>query len=46
MGLMTKAVIRSKLGLPCKVRCNGREVTLNLKPAEQCTLDGQLKSGL
>jgi alpha-L-fucosidase 2 len=38
-----KAVIRSSLGLPCKVRYDGQEVMLNLKRGESATLDSQLK---
>jgi alpha-L-fucosidase 2 len=38
-----KAVIRSSLGLPCKVRYAGQEVRLNLKRGESATLDSQLK---
>lgn len=40
---LTKAVIRSTLGQPCKVRCGGREMELNLKRGETVTMDSQLQ---
>jgi len=41
-GALTRAVIRSKLGNPCIVRCGGREIELKTKAGEQCVLDGKL----
>ncbi len=42
-GALTKAVIRSTLGQPCKVRCGGREVELKMEKGGQVVLDGELK---
>lgn len=42
-GALTKAVIRSTLGQPCKVRCGGREVELKMERGGQVVLDGKLK---
>ncbi|MEY4386040.1 MAG: hypothetical protein RLY20_1323 [Verrucomicrobiota bacterium] len=42
-GALTKAVVRSTLGQPCKVRCAGREVELNLKRGGAVVLDNQLQ---
>jgi alpha-L-fucosidase 2 len=42
-GALTEAVIRSTLGQPCKVRCGGRAVELNLKRGETVTMDNQLQ---
>ena len=43
-GALTKAVIRSKLGNPCKVRCGGHEIELNTKKGGEYVFDGQLKA--
>ena len=43
LGVLKKAVIRSKLGLPCKVRCDGREVELSAKKGTQVVLDRNLQ---
>ena len=40
--VLTKAVIRSKLGQPCKVRCAGREIELSTKLGGEYKFDGQL----
>ena len=42
-GALTGAVIRSKLGHPCKIRCAGREVELSIKQGTQVVLDGNLQ---
>jgi len=42
-GVLTKAVIRSKLGIPCRVRCGGHEALLTAKPGDCVVLDGQLR---
>lgn len=42
-GALTRAVIHSKLGKPCLVRCNGHEIELPTKAGEQYVLDGNLK---
>lgn len=42
-GTLTKAVIRSKLGLPCVVRANGQTIDLKTKPGQEYVLNGQLK---
>jgi alpha-L-fucosidase 2 len=42
-GALTRAVIRSKLGNPCLVRCNGHEIELKTEPGKSYTLDGQLQ---
>jgi alpha-L-fucosidase 2 len=41
-GTLTRAVIRSKLGNPCIVRCSGREIELKTKVGGQYVLDGKL----
>jgi alpha-L-fucosidase 2 len=41
-GALTRAVIRSRLGKPCIVRCGAREIELQTKPGEQIALDGKL----
>ncbi len=42
-GALTKAVIHSSLGQPCKIRCNGRELELSLKQGASAKLSGQLQ---
>jgi alpha-L-fucosidase 2 len=42
-GALAKAVIRSKLGNPCQVRCGDRQCELATARGGQYTLDGQLK---
>ena len=42
-GALTQAVIRSKLGQPCRVRCGGQVIELKTKPGGQYVFDGQLK---
>lgn len=42
-GALTKAVIRSKLGYPCKVRYAGLEVTLSNRKGSTVVLDGDLQ---
>jgi alpha-L-fucosidase 2 len=42
-GVLTKAVIRSKLGIQCRVRCGGHEALLTAKPGDCVVLDGQLR---
>jgi hypothetical protein len=42
-GVLTKAVIRSKLGIPCRVRCGGHDALLTAKPGDCVVLDGQLR---
>jgi alpha-L-fucosidase 2 len=41
-GVLTRAVIRSKLGNPCIVHCSGREIELKTKAGGQYVLDGKL----
>lgn len=41
-GTLTRAVIRSKLGNTCTVRCGGREIELKTKAGGQYVLDGKL----
>jgi alpha-L-fucosidase 2 len=41
-GALTRAVIRSRLGQPCVVRCGPRGRELKTLPGGQYTLDGQL----
>lgn len=41
-GALTRTVIRSELGNPCVVRCNGREVGLKTEAGKQYVLDGEL----
>jgi alpha-L-fucosidase 2 len=42
-GLLQRAVIHSKLGRPCLVRCGEREVRLETKAGRQIILNGDLK---
>jgi alpha-L-fucosidase 2 len=42
-GALTKAVIRSKLGHPCRIRWGSAVVDLETKSGRQYVLDGQLK---
>jgi alpha-L-fucosidase 2 len=42
-GALTRAVIRSKLGQPCRVRCGDQTVDLDTRAGGQYTLDGRLK---
>ncbi len=42
-GKLTRAVVRSRLGRPCKVRCGKRAVSLETKAGASCTLDGSLQ---
>jgi alpha-L-fucosidase 2 len=42
-GVLTKAVIRSKLGNPCKVRLGDRVIDLTTQIGKQYVLDGQLR---
>ena len=42
-GELAGAVVRSKLGGPCKLRCGDRTVTLKTKAGESITLDASLK---
>jgi alpha-L-fucosidase 2 len=42
-GVLEQAVIRSKLGQPCKVRGGGREIELQTKPGGEYVLDRQLQ---
>ena len=48
LGALKKAVIRSTLGQPCKVRCNGREVELGafLPPEDRVALEADLRKRL
>jgi alpha-L-fucosidase 2 len=41
-GALTRAVIHSKLGNPCRVRCGGHEIELKTESGKQYTFDGQL----
>ena len=41
-GKLAKAVLRSKLGKPCKVRYGEKSVELETRPAQAITLDGNL----
>jgi alpha-L-fucosidase 2 len=41
-GAVRRAVIRSKLGGPCKVRAGERLIELNTQPGKEYVLDGQL----
>jgi len=43
-GVLTQAVIRSKLGKPCVVRYAGHEIELNTESGHEYVLDGQLKA--
>lgn len=42
-GALTKAVIRSQLGQPCKVRCGGHALELSTSPGGKYVLDGKLQ---
>ena len=42
-GALTKAIIHSKLGLPCKLRSGGQVLDLQTKPGGQYVFNGQLK---
>jgi alpha-L-fucosidase 2 len=42
-GSLTKVMIRSKLGNPCRVRCDERAIQLNTKKGGQYAFNGQLK---
>ena len=42
-GALTRVVIRSKLGNPCRVRGNGHEIELKTEPGKQYAFDGQLQ---
>jgi alpha-L-fucosidase 2 len=42
-GALTRAVIRSKLGNPCLVRCGDRKVELKTEAGKTYVFDGQLK---
>jgi alpha-L-fucosidase 2 len=42
-GALTRAVIRSKLGNPCLVRCGDRKIELKTEPGKSYTFDGQLQ---
>ncbi|MGH7953954.1 MAG: glycosyl hydrolase family 95 catalytic domain-containing protein, partial [Limisphaerales bacterium] len=41
-GVLTRAVIYSKLGKPCVIRCAGHEIQLKTKAGEQYVFDGKL----
>ncbi|HEY1717558.1 MAG TPA: glycoside hydrolase N-terminal domain-containing protein [Verrucomicrobiae bacterium] len=41
-GALTRAVIRSKLGNPCVVRCGGKEIELKTKIGGEYVFDGKL----
>jgi alpha-L-fucosidase 2 len=43
-GVLTQAVVRSKLGNPAVIRSAGRQVDLKTTPGGQYTFDGQLNS--
>jgi alpha-L-fucosidase 2 len=43
-GALTRVVIRSKLGNPCLVRCNGHEIGLKTEPGRQYVLNGELQT--
>jgi len=43
MGVLTKAVIRSKLGQPCKVQHDGHDNMLNIKKGAEVVLDRNLQ---
>ena len=45
-GALTKAVIRSKLGHPCVVRCGEHEIQLKTKPGSRDVLDGKLQRAI
>ena len=42
-GVLTKVVIHSKLGRPCRLRSGGQVLDLRTKPGGQYAFDGQLK---
>jgi alpha-L-fucosidase 2 len=42
-GALKRAVVRSKLGNPCRVRCGDKVVELETKPGQEYVLDAQLK---
>ncbi len=42
-GALTRAVVRSKLGNPCRVRCADATIELNTEAGKQYTLNGQLQ---
>jgi alpha-L-fucosidase 2 len=42
-GVLTRAVIRSKLGNPCVVRCDEREIELETRKGGTYTFDGRLR---
>jgi alpha-L-fucosidase 2 len=42
-GKLTRAVIHSKLGKPCLLRCSGREVLLKTEPGKAYAFDGDLR---
>ncbi|MGB2820013.1 MAG: glycoside hydrolase family 95-like protein, partial [Phycisphaerae bacterium] len=42
-GKLTRAVVRSRLGRPCKVRCGKKAVSLDTKAGASCTLNGSLE---
>jgi alpha-L-fucosidase 2 len=42
-GVLTRVVIRSKLGNPCVVRCGGQEIKLKTKPGSRDVFDGNLQ---
>ncbi len=42
-GVLTSATIRSKMGGPCRVRYNGKEIVLQTKRGQNISLDGSLR---
>jgi alpha-L-fucosidase 2 len=42
-GALTQAVVRSKLGNPCRVRSGNREVDLKTDAGKEYVFDGELK---
>ncbi len=43
-GALTRAVVRSKLGTPCLIRCGTRQTDLQTKPNGEFVFDAQLRS--
>ena len=45
-GVLKQAVVRSKLGQPCVVRCGDHEIQLKTQPGGSTTLDAQLHQAI